>query len=69
MWNLFRNLYIRNVMVLVTKNISEGNLQKQIEKLLNEKGATKKKRSWNKFFGKVKNIKNPVAYQRNLRDE
>jgi hypothetical protein len=56
-------------MVLVVKNIEEGSLHKQLEKLLKDRNSRKKKRSWNKFFGKVKSIKNPVDYQRNLRDK
>jgi hypothetical protein len=56
-------------MVLVLNKNSEGSLQKQIEKILVAQKTGKKKHHWNKFFGKVKSIKDPIAYQRNLRDE
>lgn len=56
-------------MVLDLNKNSEESLQKQIEKILVAQKTEKKKHQWNKFFGKVRRIKDPVAYQRTLRDE
>jgi hypothetical protein len=54
-------------MVVVIKSIEDGSLHKELEKIYKNINASKRKRSWNKFFGKVKSIKCPIEYQRNLR--
>jgi hypothetical protein len=56
-------------MVLLLKRKSSKALKKEVDDLIKRKSSSLKKHSWNKFFGKVSLYKDPVSYQRSLRDE
>jgi hypothetical protein len=55
-------------MALVITAQKDKGLRQQMQDFLKGKAKGRKKR-WNLFFGKVKFGEDPVAYQRNLRDE
>ncbi len=62
-------ILISIVMAVILKKQSSKSIKQQIDELLNEHKAVRKKRKWDSFFGKVNYTANPVSYQRNLRDE
>jgi hypothetical protein len=55
-------------MAVVITNDSDRTLRQQLDALL-AKRSKPKSRDWKAFFGKVKLTDDPVAFQRELRDE